>query len=924
MNYENERYIKRIVKMIDDAELKSYKPLDQPFDLYVQLVSLAFDGFKNDTACKWEYKPYTERAKKKCFEMATKKNKMSDKWRSFYYEILTLETYEFFESFLYAMEIKRPYEKKFYEPREKTLKQIVQDLQDLEDGKYQFYGLSLPSRVGKELADDTPVLTTNGWKNHGDLVVGDKVFNSRGEAVKVTYVHPKCQSTHIVTFSDGEEIECHENHEWIVYNKHRQKTVTIETREMLKNYLYTENGHERAMYSVDPRQPIQGEYKELPVDPYTLGAWLGDGTNVAPNITNDKDDLAIVDKIVKNGYQVSNTYIHKKYGTYRTSFVGLRRDLQKVGMCASHKTTTKHIPECYLTASLEQRLELLAGLIDTDGSLKRKENRYSFSTTEPMLAEGFKALIETFGWRVSVAEYAPRVSSSGIIGRKTVYRIDFNPTFEIPCVLKRKQIHKFSKQRRIGIVNIRESEKKTQGNCISVEGGEYLAGKSLKPTHNSTVCLFFLAWITMRKPLSHNAMAGHSGMLADQFYQKLLGLFTSEDYTFADLYAFWHQDGKGLVYKNSEKDILAFENNDDFPTIVCRGIDGTWTGAIDVSSDGYLYVDDLVRDREHSLSPQRMQNTFSEYLNKMVDRKNEGAKELMVGTLWNVLDPLMRLEEMYGDDPRYLFRRIPALDYETDESNFDYAVKGFSTDYYREMRDKMVKAGNEAEWWAKFQQKPYNREGLLFPLNELGYFNGILPDGHKFEFVVCCDVAFGGGDNVSMPVGLKDLSTDIIYVIDWYYNSAGVQATVPGIADMLIRHDIHTITFERDNGGLLFAKQIGEELQKRGYLCACDTKPAPRSISKQDKIKSCEGKVKQLVKFLDGTKHTPEERSATTCYERSAQYDKALQDMSTFVTIGKNQNDDAPDSIAQMCLKAYGNVNSMAVVETLDRSLLGF
>ncbi len=75
------------------------------------------------------------------------------------------------------------------------------------------------------------------------------------------------------------------------------------------------------------RQPIQGEYKELPVDPYTLGAWLGDGTNVAPNITNDKDDLAIVDKIVDNGYEISNTYIHKTYGTYRTTFKGLRADL---------------------------------------------------------------------------------------------------------------------------------------------------------------------------------------------------------------------------------------------------------------------------------------------------------------------------------------------------------------------------------------------------------------------------------------------------------------------------------------------------------------------------------------------------------------------------------------------------------------------
>ena len=92
---------------------------------------------------------------------------------------------------------------------------------------------------------------------------------------------------------------------------------------------------------------------------------------------------------------------------------------------------------------------------------------------------------------------------------------------------------------------------------------------------------------------------------------------------------------------------------DRFATVTCRGIDGTWTGAVDVSKDGYLYVDDLVRDREHSLSPTRMENTYQEYLNKMVDRKNDGARELMVGTLWNVLDPLERMRKQYEHDPRY-------------------------------------------------------------------------------------------------------------------------------------------------------------------------------------------------------------------------------------------------------------------------------
>lgn len=594
MDWNNQRFIDYCMSEIKKVEDVDKKPLNQPFERYAQLTSICADGLMNDKKHKWEYKKYTDMVKSKCIEMVGHKNKNVPKWRSLYWETLRAETYDFFESFLYFMEMKRPYEKKFYEPREKTLKIVAQDLQDLEDGKYIFYGLSMPSRVGK-----------------------------------------------------------------------------------------------------------------------------------------------------------------------------------------------------------------------------------------------------------------------------------------------------------------------------------------------STICIFFLTWIALRNPESHSAMGGHSGELAEHFYDEYLTLTTTNEYTFKDLYQYWHPDGKGIVDKSAEHHTISFETTGDFATLTCRGIDGTWVGAVDVSGygpngSGYLYVDDLVKDRTQSLSPSRMLNTFSSYINQMKDRKNEGSKELMVGTLWNVLDPLMRMSEIYADNPLYLFRRIPALDYETDESNFDYAVKGFSTQHYRDMRDMMIKAGNEAEWWAKFQQRPYNREGLLYPLSELGYFNGILQNDKKYEFVVACDVAFGGGDNVSMPVGLKDIETNIIYVIDWYYSSAGVQVTVPSVADTIMTHDIHAVTFERNNGGLLFAKMINEELQKRNYICLCETKPAPNNISKEDKIKSCEGKIKTLIKFHDGSSCQTALDEGYSYYPRTAMYEKALNDMSTFVTIGKNITDDAADSIAQMTLKAYGDVNQLATVETIDRSILGF
>lgn len=430
----------------------------------------------------------------------------------------------------------------------------------------------------------------------------------------------------------------------------------------------------------------------------------------------------------------------------------------------------------------------------------------------------------------------------------------------------------------------------------------------------STIMVFFGSWICLRKPESHSAMGTHSGFLADHFYKEMLDLMTTPEYCFEELYSYFQPGKKFIEDKSAEKMTISFVSKGDFPTFTFRGIDGTWTGAIDISSDGYLFVDDLVRDRTHSLSPKRMNDTFSEYLNKMVDRKNDGAKEIMIGTLWNVLDPIKRLEEMYGDDDRYVFRRIPALN-ENGESNFDYEVKGFSTEYYQDMKDKMIRAGNEAEWQAKFMQNPYVREGLLFPLDELGYFNGILPVGHKFKYVVNCDVAFGGGDSVSMPICLLDKTDNVIFVVDWYFNSSGVSITVPGVVDMIMKHGIKNVTFEANAGGNLYAAKVQEELKSRGYLCACDSVRAPNKLSKEDKIKACEGTIRQKFRFLDNTKHKTDEYSEeTTIYERSPEYERALDEMGTYVTIGKNSHDDACDSISQVAERVYDTLQRRTVV----------
>lgn len=417
----------------------------------------------------------------------------------------------------------------------------------------------------------------------------------------------------------------------------------------------------------------------------------------------------------------------------------------------------------------------------------------------------------------------------------------------------------------------------------------------------STICIFFLAWVSLRRPNSHSAMGGHSGILAKGFYKELMNLFTTEEYTFSELFYFWNPEyaNKPLVTdKSADEFTITLGNPDRFATVTCRGIDGTWTGAVDVSKDGYLYVDDLVRDREHSLSPMRMENTYQEYLNKMVDRKNDGARELMVGTLWNVLDPLERMRKQYENDSQYRFRRIPALD-ENDESNFDYEINGFSTAYYRDMREKLDKA----EWMAKFMQKPYVREGLLFPDNELRFFNGDFDDeleNKERKIIALCDPAFGGADNLSMPV-CADFGGKQKYIIDWVYKKGTQAVTVPLVVAAIKKHYITELHIEQNAGGKLITDSIKAEMKKQNvYFCRIIPYYANTKLPKEEKIKGYSDRVKETFIFLMSRQYLAIDDRPT--YIRTQMYQDAMDEFTMYTSEGKNPHDDASDSITQLAI----------------------
>lgn len=424
-----------------------------------------------------------------------------------------------------------------------------------------------------------------------------------------------------------------------------------------------------------------------------------------------------------------------------------------------------------------------------------------------------------------------------------------------------------------------------------LEDGKYdFYGLSMPPrVGKSTICIFFYAWIIGKRPSSHNAMSGHSGILADRFHNDLIKLTENEEYTFHEIFP-----DVQLVSKSSEKNELYYDAVESFATTTCRGIDGTWTGAVDISEDGYLYVDDLVRDRKESLSLKRLEGRYQDYLNILVDRKNDGSKELMVGTRWNVADPLGRIEKQYKNNPRYKFRKIPALN-EKGESNFDYPVKGFSTKYYHNMRDRLDKN----EWMAKFMQTPFVREGLLFPADELRYYNGILPEGDH-RVIGACDVAWGGGDSLSMPIGYEYPNGDV-YIPSWIFNRGKKEVTIPLVTGKIIGEKLTEIQFEANNGGDMYSDRVSTELEKHNYHCSCSYKKAPGNMEKMTKMVAYSGDVKKHFIFLD-----PE--------HQDQEYSDAMDELNMTVQIGDNEHDDAGDGITQLAMKIYGDIDGPASI----------
>lgn len=284
---------------------------------------------------------------------------------------------------------------------------MIKDLLNLESNKVskdlKDYSLLItaPSGYGKAQPLDSLVLTERGYIQMGDITLDDKVYGEDGELHKVEAIYPQGEKEiYRVTFSDGTYAECCKEHLWTVQTPSQRvdkKYETITLEEIMNKELYkaSKEGYKQWQFYIPMTKPVQFKEAKVNIKPYILGLLIGDGYLKQGTIefTNTEED--IIDAI-KTEYKISR----KSENTIRVldKDGSLRDELDKLGL--RECSEDKYIPNEYLYNSIETRLEILRGLVDTDGYVKNSSIEYS--TTSERLAKDVKFLVESLGGTANI------------------------------------------------------------------------------------------------------------------------------------------------------------------------------------------------------------------------------------------------------------------------------------------------------------------------------------------------------------------------------------------------------------------------------------------------------------------------------------------------------------------------------------------
>ena len=434
----------------------------------------------------------------------------------------------------------------------------------------------------------------------------------------------------------------------------------------------------------------------------------------------------------------------------------------------------------------------------------------------------------------------------------------------------------------------------------------------------------FMSWAIGKDPEKPNMMISYSANIAkDKFFNGIDALIKDDMGNYGKIFPKLRE-----IYRSAETMSLDYTNEENRKkahseyTLYCVGFDGSITGR--TRAHNILYADDLIKDIEEASNKDIMDKKWVEFTGTIKKRMQGRCKMLVVGTIFSINDPLSRLIQYYqeSEPERLIVIRIPGLD-ENDESNFNYKY-GFAitTKMFHEDRDLM----DPVSFSCLIQQEPIEREGILFFENEFKKF-----DLSKYKqkegyvrTVAFCDVAWGGEDYLSMPI-VDEYEDGDCKLVDWYFiNKADKTITKPEIIRKIESWGISRICFEANNGGDEYADDIKRELKEKHIECYIESKKAPTTMSKTDRILNHQAEIRgsRASKYRLVIPERESIRGNKMINDALNQVFKFNQ--STSKNVRKRQHDDAPDSLAglfQDVLGVKGNYGK--AVSNISRKFLG-
>ena len=415
---------------------------------------------------------------------------------------------------------------------------------------------------------------------------------------------------------------------------------------------------------------------------------------------------------------------------------------------------------------------------------------------------------------------------------------------------------------------------------------DFLSVSQPKRTGKTTGGLKLAQMMGGRDPDGSIFAVGKGEGLVKRFYGGLLQSFETESTYQRFLSVFPEAKKIGEKdYKSAENLSIDLKRKNIFPTYTCRPIDGAIVGCTEANV--LVYIDDCVKNHEEARNRDRLEFLCEKVTDDVLGRRLEGTPIIIQGTKYSLYDPITALQAK-ADELGWRWKEvaIPALDPITDESNWEIYRKDkkgirkiFTTDYYR--KERMLVS--EETWAAEFQQEPYEAKGRMFPEKELNYFEELPVDREPDAIMAACDSADKGEDSCSMPVGY--VYGNEVYIVDVVFDNAGVQFTKPECANMLIKHNVKTVTFESNSAGEYFGRDVMDIVKTQGGRCSARYK-----FNCANKITRMENARDNIIRdyyFRDFKK-----------MDRSSQYYKFMKELTTMTRTGKVKHDDAPDSVA--------------------------